>query len=227
MKKEILIRAINSKGLHNSLISIYYNIGRALPFRAQRFPDGRDSKWYRSQFVEVHSVKPGGKGGKYGDAYGLYYRNGEREDAWENDPEHSWCKKEDREPQSVPCAACGSWFLFDILGEPTCEPTKVYELDDKLEFGKHKGKTLHEVIHSDWKWLKWAIFESEHFFCDIDEVLKERERDIRILKPEDQLEFGKYKGRTIRDIFSNDPNYILWLSDNLEDFYIDFSRLNN
>ena len=226
MEKDKLIKAINSKGLCNSLISIYYNIGRALPFRAQRFPDGRDSKWYRSQFVEVYSVKPSGKGGKYGDAYGLYYRNGEREDAWENDPEHSWCKKEDTEPQSIPCAACGSWVLLDILGEATCEPTKVYGLDDKLEFGKHKGKTLFEVIHGDWKWLKWAISESEHFFCDIDDVIKEREKDIRVLSPSDKLNFGKYKGKTIQEVFAEDSNYLLWLSENSEDFVINFSELN-
>ena len=226
MEKDKLIKAINSKGLCNSLISIYYNIGRALPFRAQRFPDGRDSKWYRSQFVEVYSVKPSGKGGKYGDAYGLYYRNGEREDAWENDPEHSWCKKEDTEPQSIPCAACGSWVLLDILGEATYEPTKVYGLDDKLEFGKHKGKTLFEVIHGDWKWLKWAISESEHFFCDIDDVIKEREKDIRVLSPSDKLNFGKYKGKTIQEVFAEDSNYLLWLSENSEDFVINFSELN-
>lgn len=225
MEKDKLIKAINSKGLSNSLISIYYNIGRALPFRAQRFPDGRDSKWYRSQFVEVYSVKPSGKGGKYGDAYGLYYRNGVREDAWENDPEHSWCKKGDTEPQSVPCAACGSWVLLDILGEPTCEPTKVYGLDDKLELGKHKGKTLLEVIHSDWKWLKWAISDSEHFFCDIDEVIREREKDIQVLNPSDKLNFGKYKGKTIQEVFTEDPNYLLWLRENSEDFVINFSEL--
>ena len=226
MNKEKLIKAINTKGFSNSLISIYYNTGRALPFRAQRFPDGRDSKWYRSQFVEVHNVKPGGKGGKYEDAYGFYYRNGAREDAWENDPEHSWCKKEDTEPQSVPCAACGSWILLDILGESTCEPTKVYGVDDKLEFGKHKGKTLLEVIHCDWKWVKWAISESEHFFCDIDEVIKERKKDIKILQLEDQLDFGKYKGKTIQEVYSIDPNYLMWLNENSEDFVIDFSGLN-
>ena len=55
MEKEKLIKAIKSKGLSNSLISIWYNIGRALPFRAQRFPDGRVSDWYKNQFVEVHS----------------------------------------------------------------------------------------------------------------------------------------------------------------------------
>lgn len=226
MNKEKLIKAINTKGFSNSLISIYYNTGRALPFRAQRFPDGRDSMWYRSQFVEVHNVKPGGKGGKYGDAYGFYYRNGAREDAWENDLEHSWCKKEDTEPQSVPCAACGSWILLDILGESTCEPTKVYGVDDKLEFGKHKGKTLLEVIHCDWKWVKWAISESEHFFCDIDEVIKERKKDIKILQLEDQLDFGKYKGKTIQEVYSIDPNYLMWLNENSEDFVIDFSGLN-
>lgn len=37
MEKEELIKAINSKGLRNSLISIYYNIGRALPFEHNDF----------------------------------------------------------------------------------------------------------------------------------------------------------------------------------------------
>lgn len=48
MEKEKLIKAIQQKGLSNSLILLYYNynIGRALPFRAQRFPDGRVSSWY-------------------------------------------------------------------------------------------------------------------------------------------------------------------------------------
>ena len=83
MDKTKFIKTVNQKGLRNSLISIYYNIGRALPFRAQHFPDGRISDWYRSQFVEVYHVKPSGKGGKYGHAYGFYYRNGERADAME------------------------------------------------------------------------------------------------------------------------------------------------
>ena len=150
---------------------------------------------------------------------------GEREDAWENDPEHSWCKKEDTEPQSVPCAACGSWVLLDILGEPTCEPTKIYELNDELEFGKYKGKALIDVIHSDWGWVKWAICESDHFFCNIDEVEKERLKDVRILKSDDKLNFGKFKGKTIREVFIENPNYLAWLSQHSENFVIDFSDL--
>ena len=131
-EKEKLIKAIREKGLHNSLISIYYNIGRALPFTAQRFPDGRVSGWYRSQYVEVHKVKPSGKGGQYGDAFAFYYRNGVRANS-SDDPSYCWCKIDDIEPQPVPCGACGSWVLLDILGDPTHDPVKVLGLDDVFE----------------------------------------------------------------------------------------------
>ena len=225
VEKKKLIDAINSKGLRNSLISIWYNIGRVTPFRAQRFPDGRVSDWYRNQFVEVHSVKPGGAGGKYGNAYGFYYRNGERADAWENDKEHSWCKLEDTEPQEVPCGACGSWVLLDILGEPTTEPIKVYGLNDVLDFGKHKGKTLQEVISSDWGWIEWAADSSDRFYFDIDALIEERKKTIKKLLPDDVITFGKYKGQTIRYIFDNDKNYLRWLIENTTDFIIDLSSL--
>ena len=224
MEKEKLIEAINSKGLRNSLISIWYNIGRATPFRAQRFPDGRVSDWYRNQFVEVHCVKPGGKGGKYGNAYGFYYRNGERANAYD-DPESSWCKIDDTEPKEVPCGACGSWVLLDILGEPTTEPVKVYGLNDVLDFGKHKGKTLQEVINTDWKWVEWAVDNSDRFYLDIDAVIEERKKTIKKLLPDDVITFGKYKGQTIRYIFDNDKNYLRWLIENTTDFIIDISSL--
>ena len=226
MEKEKLIEAINSKGLRNSLISIWYNIGRATPFRAQRFPDGRVSDWYRNQFVEVHCVKPGGKGGKYGNAYGFYYRNGVRANAYD-DPESSWCKIDDTEPQEVPCGACGSWVLLDILGEPTAEPTKIYGLNNTLEFGKYKGKTLLEIIHSDFGWVEWAVNNSEHFFCDIEAVVEERKKTIPRLHPDDVITFGKYKGQTIRYIYENDVNYLRWLMANANDFIIDVSELKN
>jgi uncharacterized protein (DUF3820 family) len=218
MDKQTFIDSINSKGLRNSLISIWYNIGRALPFRAQRFPDGRVSDWYKSQFVEVHKVKPSGKGGQYGDAYGFYYRNGKREN-------NEWCKIEDITPQSIPCGACGSWVLLDILGEPTATPTKIYGLNDILEFGKHKGELLIDVIHNDWRWVEWAIEESQHFFCDVNAVIGERKKVIKKLYPDDVITFGKYKGKTIKQIFENDSNYILWLIENSKDLIIDLDEL--
>lgn len=224
MEKEKLIEAIRSKGFHNSLISIYYNIGKALPFTAQRFPDGRVSNWYASQYVEVHRVVPGGKGGRYGNAYGFYFRNGERADAYDT-PELNWCKKEEIEPQGIPCAACGSWFLLDILGKPTAEPAKIYGLDDVLDFGKHKGDLLRNVVHNDYGWVDWAIRESDHFFCDVEKIVAEHEKSRKILLPEDILTFGKYKGQSIRQVFETDPNYLVWVTQKMNDVIINFEKL--
>ena len=225
-KKDILIKAIREKGLHNSLISIYYNIGRALPFIAQRFPDGRVSNWYKSQYVEVHKIKPSGKGGAYGDAWGFYYRNGKRANS-SDDIECSWCKIDDTEPQPVPCAACGSWVLLDILGEPTHEPTKIYGLEDILERGKHKGEKVIDVIHSDWLWIKWANEESDCFFFDIEAIWEEHMKDVQILRADDTLPFGKYKGKTIREIAAENPNYLFWVKRNSESVVIDIELLNS
>lgn len=227
MDKEVLIKSISQKGLKNSLISIYYNIGRALPFRAQRFPDGRISDWYRSQFVEVHEVKPSGKGGIYGDAFGFYFRKGERADATENDPEHSWCKATDSEPQAIPCASCGSWVLLDILGEQTAETTKIYGLHDVLDKGKYQGKTLIDVVHSDWNWVKWANKESEHFFFNVDEIMEEHKNSIKPYHPDDILTFGKYKGQSIKEIAQKDKGYLVWLAQNNEEFIFSESLLDD
>lgn len=223
-EKKRLINAIRAKGLRNSLISIWYNIGRTTPFRAQRFPDGRVSDWYRNQFVEVHSVKSGGAGGRYGDAFGFYYRNGERADSYD-EPELNWCSKDDTDPRGIPNAACGSWMLLDILGEPTTDPIKVYGLDDVLESGKHKGKTVKEVVSTDWKWIEWAACESEHLYFDIDAIIEEREKTIKRLQPEDVLPFGKYKGKTIKYVYENDESYLAWLIENTNDFIIDIDAL--
>ena len=195
-----------------------------MPFTAQRFSDGRVSSWYFSQHVEVLEVKPSRKGGRYGAAYGFYYRNGERANARE-DGDVSWCKIDDTTPQEIHCAACGSWVLLDILGEPTVEPVKVYSINDVLEKGKHQGETLVDVIHSDWSWVKWANENSSHFLFDVDKVIEEHETDIRTLYPKDVLTFGKYIGETIKQIANKDMRYVVWLADNSEDLIISFERL--
>ena len=70
-EKKTLVDAVNCKYPHQNLTEIYYNIGRALPFTAQRFPDGRVSDWYRNQYVEVVRVEPHGRGGKFGNVFGF------------------------------------------------------------------------------------------------------------------------------------------------------------
>ena len=134
--------------------------------------------------------------------------------------------KDDTEPQKVPCGACGSWVLLDILGEPTAEPTKIYGLNDILEKGKHKGKTVAEVILNDWNWIKWASMESQQFFFDIDKVIDERKKSIKVLQPDDLMPFGKYRGQTVQSIADKDYSYLLWVKENSEDVVIDFGKLN-
>ena len=94
----------------DNIFNIYYDIGRALPFEVQRFPkDATD--WYKNQSVLVTEIHPRGK---YGEAFGFYLQKGERADSY-------WCKKDETEPQLIPCCGCGGWSLVRVIGEPTVE----------------------------------------------------------------------------------------------------------
>lgn len=225
-EKRILINAVNCKYPHQNLTELYYNIGRALPFIAQRFPDGRVSDWYRNQYVEVVRVQPHGKNGKYGKVFGFYYRNGIRADAREDDPENSWCTELETEPQPIPCCGCGSWFLLDILGEQTAEPIKILSLDDKLGFGKYKELPLKSVIEQDWQYVKWAV-DSGHLCTDIDKLIEYHMEHRPTLKANDIINFGKYKGKTLKEIYEIDAPYLMWLSHNNDSFNINWDLLQS
>lgn len=41
-----------------------------------------------------------------------------------------------------------------------------------------------------------------------------------VLGERDRLPFGKYRGRTVRDIMNNDPQYLWWVIENMIDFRI-------
>lgn len=223
-EKKIVIDAVNCKFPAQNLTEIYYNIGRALPFTAQRFPDGRVSDWYRNQYVEVVKVEPHGRGGKYGKVYGFYYRNGERADAYENDPENSWCTKDETEPQEIPNCGCGSWALIDIQGEPTTDAVKIMALDDKIGFGKYKDLTLREVIVRDWNYVEWA-YSAGRLCIDTDAVIAYHMENRPTLGVEDVMSFGKYKGKTIGEIYKTDVQYLMWLSQNNDSFNLDWEKL--
>ena len=156
---------------HDNIFKIYYKSGRALPLEVRRFPDGRVSDWYKSQSVLVTKIQPRGE---YGDAWGYYLRNGEREDSL-------WCKKDDIEPQPIPCCGCGGWVLIDVKGEPTQTP------DDDVES------------------LKYDPYNK--------------------LAPDAVLTFGKYKGKTIAEVFSENVSYLVWAENNVRDFWVDWKQL--
>ena len=212
--KKRLIDAVNSWAPHNNITEIYYKIGRAVPFTTQRFPDGRDSRWYRSQYVQVVEVKPRGE---YGNAYGFYYRNGERANS--SDVESfCWCRKDDKEPQKIPNSGCGGWRLLDIQGEPTKE-IRLRKPDDVIEFGEYKGHTLREVANKDYKYLIGLVFKTRKFFFDMNEV------SGRGYKSSDIMPFGEYKGQTLASIYANDPNYIRQLEKSNKYFKVDWNSI--
>lgn len=37
-----------------------------------------------------------------------------------------------------------------------------YDLEDVIPFGKHKGKTLQQIIDEDAQWVSWLIKNTEH-----------------------------------------------------------------
>lgn len=227
--KKTLIDAVNRKYPAQNLSDIYYKIGRALPFTAQRFPTGRSSEWYRSQYVEVVKIEPHGRGGIYGKVYGFYYHNGERADAGDT-PENSWCTKDETEPQLIPNSGCGSWVLIDIQGEPTTDAVKVIGLDDKIGFGKYKEMPLKEVIVEDWGYIEWAYKEGRLRFDakSVVEYHKEHHKEnVPALGAEYIMTFGKYKGKTIGEIFKMDVEYLKWLSSQKESFNVDWEGLGN
>lgn len=61
---------------------------------------------------------------------------------------------------------------------------------------------------------------SDHFYFDVDAIYQERAKDIKILRGEDIMPFGKYKGQTIKSIYEMDENYLKWVIDNSEDYVI-------
>lgn len=50
---------------------------------------------------------------------------------------------------------------------------------------------------------------------------------IKIYKPDDNLNFGKYKGEDLRFIYTFDPKYIEWLIINNDHFAIDINDFQN
>lgn len=223
--KKKLVDAVNCKFPHNNIMELYYNIGRALPFTAQRFPDGRVSDWYRSQYVQVVKVMPHGKLGKYGKAFGFYYRNGERADS-SDDERLCWCKKDAQEPQEIPNSGCGSWKLLDIQGEPTYDNPKVLGLDDIIDFGKYKGTSLREAIEKDWQYIKWAVLQSQRMYVDVEAVVTYHESILVKHKASDTMPFGKYKGQTLMSVYNDDYQYLMWLENNNDSFRIDWDSFH-
>ena len=121
----------------------------------------------------------------------------------------------------------GRMILLRIAGRTTQGKAyfgKALSLDDKIGFGKYKDMTLKEVIIKDWQYVKWAIIDSQHLYTDVDKVLEYHMENRPTLGPNDIMSFGKYKGKSIEEVYKTDRQYLIWLSQNNDSFNLDWEK---
>ena len=218
----------------DNIFSIYYNIGKRTPFLVKRCELGlarssseeRRHDPNRDRTFLVETVKPRGK---YGKAYGKCFVDGKPDDSY-----RQGCYPNIND-EEIPCAGCGEWVLLDVPGVDMNEIFPIRNPDYVIEFGKYKGKTIKEIYSQDPKYIFWLMEKDHYFRVDFDQLLNipentsDRERIIedeitRVFPkatPDDVISFGKYKGKTFREIFAIDPNYIDWFLRNNQTLDID------
>ena len=234
----------------DNIFNIYYNIGRKLPFIVKRikdeFPESRDPEYFRNKkgrtFL-VEKVVPGGKGGKYGRAFGKCYENGVPDNTYmeiysrTNNP----TSPGDYMPEEIPCAGCGEWVLIEIPGTSQEELFPIKRSKDIIEFGKYKGKTFKEIATEDIQYLLWLNKNSRDLRIDLFEIFdidesKENAKEILsnkitsiipTTKINDIIKQGKYKGKTWKEVSEFDKAYIKWALMNLRDKNFDIDEFKS
>ena len=85
----------------------------------------------------------------------------------------------------------------------------------KINFGKYKAEeyTVEELFLKDPKYCQWLrnqpfVKNNEELYDELNEVLKDVNDDDYILN------FGKHKGKSLKQIYNLDQSYITWLRKN-------------
>ena len=218
----------------DNIFSIYYNIGRRTPFLVKRCERGlerssSEERMYdpnRDRTFLVERVQPKGK---YGKAYGKCFVDGKPDDSYRQN-----CYS-DITDEEIPCAGCGEWVLLCVPGVDINEIFPKRKSDYRIEFGKYKGKTIKEIYEKDAQYVYWLMEQDHYFRIDFHSLLKipsNCENADEIIRAEInrvfpkasvdcQISFGKYKGKTYREVFLIDPNYINWFLRNNRTIDID------
>lgn len=216
----------------DNIFNIYYNIGRRLPFQVKRCDRGyysqnwetRTSKEGRTFMVEKIEPK-----GKYGKAYGYALVDNVPND------EYLKCYYPEYkvgEIVEIPCCGCGGWVLVDVPGVHMSEIFPMHQPDEIVPFGKYKGKTIQEIYKIDPAYIFWLIESDPYYTVNIPKIIGKEpnstEEFIEICKAEynkayptiiatSVITFGKYKGKTFKEVAAEDKNYISWFLRNTED----------
>ncbi|MCM1356803.1 MAG: hypothetical protein NC212_10415 [Staphylococcus sp.] len=180
----------------------------------------------RDRTFLVESVKPKGK---YGKAYGKCFVDGKPDDSY-----RIGCYPNITDGE-IPCAGCGEWVLLDVPGIDMNEIFPRRKADFIIEFGKYKGKTIKEIYEVDARYIHW-LMEQDHYFridyhsllnipldaTNAEEIIKaEINRVFPKATVDSCITFGKYKGKTYREVFDIAPNYIHWFLQNNQRIDID------
>lgn len=206
----------------DNIFNIYYNIGKRLPFRVKRCRIGLEcSKDEETMYSSkgrsflVERIQPRGK---YGKAYGKCFVDGKL-----NNEYREQCYPEITDDE-IPCAGCGEWILLDVPGVDINEVFPQHQPDYVIEFGKYKGKTIGEIYKLDPKYIFWLIDRDRYFKVDFKALLNIAPntpnaeaiiaKEINSFFPKTTVDstitFGKYKGKTFKEVFSIDSAYIDW-----------------
>lgn len=126
-------------------------------------------------------------------------------------------------------SGCGAWVLIDVPGRSMDEIFPLHKADDVLPFGKYKDSTFAEVYKKDAQYIYYLMETDPYFRVDIlgiigalpkdkDEAAKMLEDEYYRVFPkiteETVLTFGKYRGKSLKEIKEQDPGYLNWLAAN-------------
>lgn len=163
----------------------------------------------------VERIRPSGK---YGKAYGKCLVDGIPNDEYGEQYDSEIMDGE------IPCARCGGWVLIDVPGVDMDKLFPYRPPKFVMKFGKYKGKTIREIYKQDPKYIFWLLDKDYYFRVDVDKLLNitpnspnrqsiienEINRVFPKTKADDLITFGKYYGKSFREVFMEDPNYIEW-----------------
>ncbi|MBO4994972.1 MAG: hypothetical protein J6C78_03285 [Muribaculaceae bacterium] len=207
---------------YDNIFDIYHNIGRRLPFQVKRCKLGmvslnREKTMYsqKGRTFIVERIRPSGK---YGKAYGKCLVDGIPNDEYSEQYDSEIMDGE------IPCARCGGWVLIDVPGVDMDKLFPYRPPKFVMKFGKYKGKTIREIYKQDPKYIFWLLDKDYYFRVDFDKLLNippnfpnrqsiienEINRVFPKTKADDLITFGKYYGKSFREVFMEDPNYIEW-----------------
>lgn len=149
-----------------NLFEIWKYIGKVTPFPARR------QGWSDCYHVIVEKVTV--KKWPYGDAFGYPCEDGKPND-------HFQYSEDWRESGLIPSAGTYQWELaldtnpenineiktsIENERQKAIKSAKVLTKGNKIGFGKHKGKTIEELIAQEANYISWAIQNIDSFIVD-------------------------------------------------------------